>query len=61
MGLLKSAAEATALIVKVSSGTLSDWWGKRKPLALLGYTQGVSPLGKLSDRMAHRSLLAAPA
>lgn len=37
VGLLEGAAEATALIVKVFSGALSDWWGKRKPLALLGY------------------------
>lgn len=37
IGLLEGAAEATALIVKVFSGVLSDWWGKRKPLALLGY------------------------
>lgn len=40
VGLLEGAAEATALIVKVFSGTLSDWWGKRKPLALLGYSLG---------------------
>ena len=40
VGLLEGAAEATALIVKVFSGTLSDWWGKRKPLALLGYGLG---------------------
>ena len=40
VGLLEGAAEATALIVKVFSGTVSDWWGKRKPLALLGYGLG---------------------
>lgn len=40
VGLLEGAAEATALIVKVFSGALSDWWGKRKPLALLGYGLG---------------------
>jgi MFS family permease len=37
VGLLEGAAEATALVVKVFSGTLSDWWGRRKPLALAGY------------------------
>jgi MFS family permease len=30
------------LIVKVFSGVLSDWWGKRKPLALLGYGLGAA-------------------
>ena len=37
VGLIEGAAEATALIVKVFSGVLSDYWGRRKPLALLGY------------------------
>lgn len=37
VGLLEGAAEATALIVKVFSGTLSDWLGRRKPLAIAGY------------------------
>ncbi len=40
VGLLEGLAEATALIVKVFSGVLSDWFGKRKPLALLGYGLG---------------------
>jgi len=40
IGLIEGAAEATALIVKVFSGVLSDWWGKRKPLAVLGYGLG---------------------
>ena len=40
IGLIEGAAEATALIVKVFSGTLSDYWGKRKPLAALGYGLG---------------------
>ncbi len=42
VGLIEGAAEATALIVKVFSGALSDFWGKRKPLALLGYGLGAS-------------------
>jgi len=40
VGLLEGAAEATALIVKVFSGALSDVWGRRKPLAVLGYALG---------------------
>jgi MFS family permease len=37
VGLIEGVAEATALIVKVFSGVLSDYMGRRKPLALLGY------------------------
>lgn len=40
LGLLEGVAEATALIVKVFSGTLSDWWGRRKALVLFGYGLG---------------------
>lgn len=40
IGFIEGAAEATALLVKVFSGALSDWWGKRKPLAVLGYGLG---------------------
>ena len=40
IGLIEGVAEATALIVKVFSGALSDYWGKRKPLAVLGYGLG---------------------
>ena len=40
IGLIEGAAESTALIVKVFSGMLSDYWGKRKPLAVLGYGLG---------------------
>ncbi len=42
IGLIEGVAEATALIVKVFSGALSDLWGKRKPLALLGYGLGAA-------------------
>jgi len=42
VGLIEGAAEATALIVKVFSGVLSDHWGKRKGLALLGYGLGAA-------------------
>ena len=40
VGLIEGAAEATALIVKVFSGALSDYWGRRKPMAVLGYGLG---------------------
>lgn len=38
VGLVEGLAESLALIVKVFSGTLSDYWGRRKGLALFGYT-----------------------
>ncbi|HNE59470.1 MAG TPA: MFS transporter, partial [Ottowia sp.] len=44
VGLLEGLAEATALIAKVFSGVLSDWLGRRKRLALLGY--GLSAVTK---------------
>ena len=37
LGVIEGVAEATASIVKIFSGALSDRWGKRKALALLGY------------------------
>ena len=40
VGLIEGLAESTALIVKVFSGTLSDYLGRRKGLALFGYTLG---------------------
>ncbi len=40
IGMIEGAAEATALIVKVFSGVISDYSGKRKPLAVLGYGLG---------------------
>lgn len=40
IGLVEGLAEATALITKVFSGPLSDYWGRRKGLALLGYAMG---------------------
>jgi MFS family permease len=42
VGLVEGAAEATALIVKVFSGVLSDWLGRRKGLALAGYALGAA-------------------
>ncbi len=40
VGLIEGMAESTALIVKVFSGTLSDYLGKRKGLAVFGYALG---------------------
>jgi len=40
VGIIEGLAEATALIVKVFSGALSDYIGKRKGLAVLGYALG---------------------
>jgi MFS family permease len=40
VGLIEGFAEATALIVKVFSGALSDYWRKRKSLAVIGYALG---------------------
>ena len=40
VGIVEGLAESTALIVKVFSGTLSDYIGKRKGLALFGYALG---------------------
>ena len=40
VGLIEGAAEATALIVKIFSGALSDYLGKRKGLTLFGYSLG---------------------
>ena len=40
VGLIEGAAEATALIVKVFSGALSDYWRRRKSLAVFGYALG---------------------
>lgn len=37
VGIVEGLAESLALIVKVFSGTLSDYWGKRKGLAVFGY------------------------
>ncbi|MDO5654105.1 MAG: MFS transporter [Brachymonas sp.] len=40
VGIIGGLAEATALIVKIFSGVLSDYLGKRKGLAVLGYGMG---------------------
>ena len=50
VGLIEGTAEALALIVKVFSGYLSDAFGRRKPLVLLGYglAAAVKPLFPLA-------------
>lgn len=40
VGLIEGLAESTALTVKVFSGALSDYLGKRKGLAVFGYALG---------------------
>ena len=40
VGLIEGLAESTALIVKVFSGAVSDFLGKRKGLAVAGYALG---------------------
>jgi sugar phosphate permease len=44
VGILEGVAEATAAITKVFSGVISDWIGKRKLLAVIGY--GLAALTK---------------
>ena len=44
VGFIEGIAEATASITKVFSGALSDWSGKRKFLAVIGY--GLAALTK---------------
>jgi MFS family permease len=51
LGFLEGAAEATAAVTKMFSGVLSDWLGKRKILAVIGY--GLSALTKPLFPLAH--------
>lgn len=44
LGLIEGVAEGTASIAKIFSGVLSDKFGRRKPLVLLGY--GLAALSK---------------
>ena len=49
VGVIEGIAEATAMVVKIFSGALSDWLGRRKLLAAIGYglaafTKPVFPL-----------------
>lgn len=54
VGIIEGIAEATAAITKVFSGALSDWLGKRKGLAVVGYgmaafTKPIFPLAPSID------------
>ena len=54
IGFIEGLAEATASITKIFSGALSDWLGKRKLLAVVGYglaafTKPVFPLAQTVD------------
>ncbi|ALC16298.1 putative arabinose efflux permease, MFS family [Desulfuromonas soudanensis] len=40
VGMIEGVAEATAMMTRIFSGALSDWLGRRKILALAGYTLG---------------------
>lgn len=40
VGIVEGLAESVALVVKVFSGALSDFLGRRKPLVLFGYSLG---------------------
>ena len=42
VGVVEGVAEAAAMIIKVFSGAISDYFGKRKLLALLGYSLGAA-------------------
>jgi len=54
IGVLEGAAEATAAITKVFSGTLSDYLGKRKLLVVVGYGLGAAskPIFPLATSVA---------
>jgi len=53
VGLIDGLAESTALVVKVFSGVLSDYFGKRKGLTVLGYSLAAAtkPLFALASGM----------
>jgi len=50
IGLVEGVAESLALVVKVASGVLSDWFRARKPLVVLGY--GLAAVTKLAFPLA---------
>lgn len=54
VGLIEGIAEATASVLKVFSGALSDYWGRRKELAVAGYGLSaiVIPLFALANNPA---------
>ena len=54
VGIIEGVAEATALVVKVFSGALSDALGRRKALAVAGYALGAAtkPLFAIAPSVA---------
>ena len=54
VGLIEGIAEATAAVLKVFSGALSDYLGRRKPLMILGYGLAVltKPIFPLAPSIA---------
>lgn len=50
VGIIEGLAESVALTVKMFSGALSDWLGKRKALAVVGY--GLAALTKPAFALA---------
>jgi len=55
VGLIEGVADATSQMVKVFSGSLSDWLGRRKALALAGY--GLAALSKPLFPLADTALM----
>jgi MFS family permease len=56
VGVIEGVAESTASIVKIFSGALSDWLGRRKLLAVVGYglaalTKPAFPLAQSLDTL----------
>jgi MFS family permease len=50
VGIIEGAAEATTSLLKLASGAISDWAGRRKPLVVVGYM--LSAVNKLLFPMA---------
>lgn len=53
VGLIEGLAESTAMVVKIFSGAISDYLGKRKALAVFGYALGAltKPLFAIASGM----------
>jgi MFS family permease len=54
LGLIEGLAESVACLTKLFSGVISDRWGRRKPLALVGYGMAAltKPLFPIADSAA---------
>ncbi len=59
VGIIEGIAESTALIVKVFSGAISDYLGKRKGLAVIGYGLGAASKPLFALAMSVNWVLAA--